>query len=241
MVIPYLRPLLKRLVEVLLLIVLFIYFGLPSWEKYQEEKTIVTSVEKDLGGIPAPTITVCAMNSKTQMGYKNDSISKMNFPTSEIIGEICNGLQGKDIVGCAEDATFSRSSVVKRASKGLVGQNDLTKARFWSPEFSYSGNGICYQLEANTTLGTEQETDVLVMEMNTTLSPWIMIHSPQFFVVNSNPGLPMNLIAIDGMTMLTFQLVLHINLPTSSKPCHPDLLYSFTGCIKTSISQASSS
>ena len=56
MMASYWRLLVKGLVQVILLVILFKYFGLPSWERYQEEAIIVHSAEKDLGDIPAPTV-----------------------------------------------------------------------------------------------------------------------------------------------------------------------------------------
>ena len=48
----------KGLIQGTLLIIVFFYFGLDSWHKYQDEKTVVTVVEVDLGDIPAPSVTV---------------------------------------------------------------------------------------------------------------------------------------------------------------------------------------
>ena len=56
MMASYWRLLVKGLVQVILLVILFKYFGLSSWKRYEEEATIVTSAEKDLGDIPAPTV-----------------------------------------------------------------------------------------------------------------------------------------------------------------------------------------
>ena len=151
------------LLVLLLLVLLLKYFGFSSWERYCDEKTVVTSAKKDFGEIRAPTVTVCSYNPKSQLGYKDNSLHKSNFPTNEIVGEICKGLQGEDIIQCLEEKTYNLSTVVEQASKGPYGSTPqlLTDSTYWHPEFSYTPSGLCYQLETNMTLGTDDKTDIL--------------------------------------------------------------------------------
>ena len=233
---PHLRPFIKGLVQLTLLVILLKYFGLQSWQRFKEEKTVVTSAEKNLGEISAPSVTVCVENPKTQMGYKDDFLESELASSSGIIGQICQGLQGEDIVRCLEEKTYNISTVVKQASKGVSGGTNRTDTRFWNADFSSASEGMCYQLEANMTLGTDQETDVLLISLNSALFSWVWIHDPKFFLTNSNPGLPFTLTSIKSMKWYSFRQVLHKNLDVASKRCNPDPLYSFTGCIKTSLS-----
>ena len=235
---PTIRSFTKGSVQVILLVVLFKYFGLPSWERYKEEKTVVTSAEKDLGGIPAPTVTVCSANNETMIGFKNSSVRMENFTNGEFVFKLCKGLTGDDIIHCVKNETFGFSEGIKMASKGLLGlAGNLPYPRFWSPEFSWSAVGICYQLEANVTLGITKTLDVLKIVLKTSKSS-IFIHDPNFFLVSNNPGFPLNLMTIsDTMKMHSFKLVKHNNLDLASKRCNPAPLYSFTRCIKTRVSQ----
>ena len=222
----------------MLFFILLKYFGLPSWERYLEEKTVVTSAEKDLGGIPAPMVTVCPLNSNTVMGYKNNSLTLHKFLTSEVVYEICKGLEGVDIVHCVENKTLNLSDGIRYALKGFTGlEGDFTDSKFWSPDFSYSANGICYQLEANTTLGTKKLPDSLVVYLKSRKS-LIFIHDPNYFLQSTNPDFPLNMmLSGETMRMFSLKLVRHNNLNLASKPCNPSPLYSFTRCIKTSLSQ----
>ena len=229
------RPFAKGAVQVVLMITLIKYFGVPSWERYQEEKTVVTSAEKNLGAIPAPMVTVCPVNPETMLGLKNSSLRMENFPNFEFVFELCKGLKEEDIIQCVEKNTFSFSEIVEHASKGFVGEN-FTEARFWGPEFSMSAVGICFQLDANLTLGTKQITDMLLIKLKARKA-FLLVHDPHFFILNSNPGFPLNFKTIDTMKTYSFQLVQHNNLDLASKPCNSDPLYSFTRCIKTSLSR----
>ena len=196
----------------------------------------MTSAEKNLGEITAPSVTVCVENPKTQIGYKDDFLGAELASSSGIIDEICQGLQGEGIVRCLEEKTYNISTVVKHASKGFLGGTNLTDTRFWNSEFSSALEGMCYQLEANMTLGTDQETYALWISFNPALLSWVWIHDPNFFLTNSNPGLPFSMRSIKVMKWHGFRQVLHKNLDVASKPCNPDPVYSFTGCIKTSLS-----
>ena len=197
--------------------------------------------KKDFGEIPAPTVTVCPYNPKSQLGYTDNSLHKSNFPTNDIVGEICKGLQGEDIVQCLEEKTYNVSTVVEQASKGPYSGTPqlLTDTTYWHPEFSYSPNGLCYQLETNMTLGTDMITDLLSIFMNNNdnLTIYVSIHDTSFFFQSFNPLTPITMLPVDKTMLTKFYLVQHNNLDLASKPCNPDPLYSFTGCIKNTISR----
>ena len=241
----------KGIVQVVLLVLLVKYFGLQSWERYKDEKTVVISEEKDLGPIPAPSVTVCALNPETQMGYKDNSLEYTDYRTSALIDDICKGLHGEDIVRCVEKKTYNLSTVVKHTSKGLaqnnrqknrtmdhnLTENIQTGSQIWNPEFSYNGAGLCHQLEANMTLGTYQDTDVMWIKSNPNVSSFVLIHDPKLFYLTPNPELPFNAMTVDNMKMHSFKLVKHTNLDLTSKPCNSDPLYSFTACITDPLSK----
>ena len=198
---------------------------------------MVISSEKYLGKIPAPTVTVCAGKKNTQMGFKDDWITSQGYPTSEIVGDICRGLHGEDIVECKERKTFNLSTSVQYASKGILGKNNLTDPKLWNPEFSYSGAGLCNQLEANITMGTSQTNEVIWIKVSSNLFYSVLVHDHNFFFLNTNPELPMNAMTVDTMKMYSFKLVQHRNMDLVFKPCNPDPQYSLTGCIKNSFSK----
>ena len=227
----------KGLIQGTLLVVVFYYFGLDSWHKYMDEKTVVTAVELDLGEIPAPSVTVCAVNAKTHLGLTDPALSSENFPMGEIVGGICPGLEGDELVNCVQKNTFNLTMIVQNAEKGLFGKNKLTDARFWRPEFSNSRLGICQTLEPNLTLGNILATDSLCIELNNKFESYILIHEPNLFLLNLNPSMPFKSMTVDGNKVFKFNAVRHRNIDVISKRCNPDLSYSFTACIKKRISR----
>ena len=232
-----LKQFLKWTVQVVLLIIVVKFFGLQSLAQYRDEKTVVISSEIDLGEIPAPSVTVCATNKNTQMGFKDDLLTTYDYPTSEIIGDLCEGLVANDIVDCIENNTFNLSTAVHRASKGFSKKIDLTGPKFWNPEFSYSSAGLCHQMNANISLGQSQATGVLWIELNSTFRHTAFIHDPKFYFFSSNPQLPFNSMLIGATQIHSFRLVQHKKQNLASKPCQPDPQYSFTACVKNSFSK----
>ena len=81
---------------------------------------MVTVAQQYLGDIPTPSVTICAHNALTELGYSNTSLSLQNIPASDIVGNICQSLEGDDIVNCVEKETFNLTTIVKNAVKGLT-------------------------------------------------------------------------------------------------------------------------
>ena len=116
------KTLAKGLIQGTLLIVVLYYFGLDSWHKYMEQATVVTSVELDLGDIPAPSVTVCAVNANNYLGWTDPTLNFDNFLPGEIVGVICPGLEGDDLFDCVQENTFNLTTIVKNAEKGVFGK-----------------------------------------------------------------------------------------------------------------------
>ena len=87
------------------------------------------------------------------------------------------------------------------------------------------------------TLGTNQATDVLWIKLNPNVTSYVFIHDPRLFYFTVNPELPFNAIIVDKMKMHSFKLIKHTNLDLTSKPCNSDRLYSFTDCIRDTLSK----
>ena len=221
----------KGLIQGTLLIIVFVYFGLDSWHKYQDEKTVVTVVEVDLGDIPAPSVTVCSLVATNYLGWTDPTLNMGEFPTSEIVGVVCPGLERDKLVDCVEKNTINLTTIVKNAGKGFL-ENNLTDARFWRPEFSYSNNGICQTLESNMTLGTSLGTESLRIELNSNFLNYVYVHEPNLFFLNRNPSMTFKMIRVDDNRVYKFNMVRHVDKDVLPKRCNPLPSYSFTACIK---------
>ena len=191
----------------------------------------MTSSEQNKGRVPAPAVTVCGFDPKKNWAFKKKPPVVDEF-SQEIIGHVCSNLKGDETVKCVEEETYNITTMVKVVTKGLQDNSSLPGP--WYPELSMTGAGLCHTLETNMTLGTNFTTESLRIELNNNLSHYVMIHDPNYFLLNLNPGLPFTVLSVEESKMTMHQLIVvrHKNLDVPSKPCNPDLSYRFTGCIK---------
>ena len=225
----------KMLVQMVLLVAFWSLFGSELLERYQEKKVVVTISESDYGYIPAPAVTVCALDTQNQIGFK----MKMNMSLIldfEIISSICAGKTDREITNCIEESTYSLNSSIKHLARGF--QIDQVEVK-WHPEFSVVVSGMCHTLEAGFNLGFDFSNSSMMMEFNESLSVITYIHDEKFFFINSNPGLPFNEKRQGDPKMIEvkFLAVEHRNLDTPSKRCNPDPAYSFSACVKEAFSR----
>ena len=227
----------KLVIQSVLLLIFIKYFGLTSWQRYQAERAVMTSAEEDAeGGIPSPAVTVCAFDPATNLAFRNKHPG-VDGTSQEVIGHICKGTNGTEIVKCVEKEGFNLTTTVKEVTKGI--KLNTSSPGQWFPEFSFTGAGLCHTLDANMTFGTNLTTESLRIELNNSLSHFLMIHDPNFFLLNLNPGLPFNFIKATHSKMTVYSLIAvkHHNIDVPSKRCNPDPSYTFTRCIKEGFSR----
>ena len=68
-----LKTLLKIFLHIGLFLIFLFDYGLPSINKYLDEKTIRIKSREETGGIEAPSITLSAMNPDIRLGWLNKS------------------------------------------------------------------------------------------------------------------------------------------------------------------------
>jgi hypothetical protein len=232
---------LKLLVQATLVTVFLVFFGIKSWERFEERKVVVTTAEEDHGSIFAPAVTVCPQNPETQVGLKNwtfNSKTMMDIVNSDMAKVVCEGKTYETIEQCIQNEAYNLTDAVTRTSKGFQSGHDKISDRFWNPEFSYVQAGLCHTLEANLTMGTDRFTEALRIELNENLTYWTFIHDPNLFLLNLNLDLPLNrMLLLEPKNKLIEMIVVkHHNLDVPSKRCNADPTYSFTGCIKQALS-----
>ena len=58
----------KILLQVVLFAIFFNYFGLVSWQRYKEQRVVLTSSDEPIDKLPAPAITLCPIDHNDQIG-----------------------------------------------------------------------------------------------------------------------------------------------------------------------------
>jgi hypothetical protein len=208
----------KILVQGILFLVFIKYFGLGSWQRFNESDTVITSHEKEDVEIPSPGITICMSESAD----------------TQSVEQYCLGKDGKDLVKCIETSFFNVTSIIKKEKRGTDMSPDSTE---WKTE--YNNQGFCFTLDTQFHIGIFLDNETIRIELNKTKRSLVFIHDPNFYVFNTNRGFPMSLIIAENDTMMYQQMTVveHRNLDLPHKPCNPSPAYSFTGCVKQVFSE----
>ena len=212
----------RAFVQIVLLVVALNYFGLPSLRRFLDRKVVVTSSDEDQDNFPSPSVTVCARKPISAEGFPKD-LADLN-PDDSAIGQICMGKEGAEIATCIEKNTFDLESTV-----ALKYDKSNTS---WVPDFTLSQVGMCY------TLNGVNLTTLPSLEFNTNNKYGVLIHDPNLYHITYNFLMPITRISIEKQEAdyWQFNVVQHRNLDRPTKPCNPSPSYSFTACIKASLS-----
>ena len=102
-----------------LAVVFFVFFGHPSYVKYQRKDTVFTESNVEDGKIPPPAITIYAWRRSLFTGWKNSTVGKDSCNVSDTFD---------NYVQCVNDETFKLGDILLSASNG---NHNLTKDAFW--------------------------------------------------------------------------------------------------------------
>ena len=180
----------KKAAKISLMLVLFVlcftYFTLPSLNEYQAKQIIVTTSEEKVDEILAPAVTVCA---------QDPNLSVVDY--DKIFLKYC--ANEKDIRRCMDDATINFSSNILNARKGYTpGGPKLMDPSLWIPEITLTASGKCYTLNTSQTVLEDFITGTIRIELNKNMIYNLFIHDINYFANNKNPyALPVNFLAIN--------------------------------------------
>ena len=232
----------KIFLQISLFAIFLNYFGLVSWERYKEQRVVLTSAGKHMENLPPPAITLCPIDHQDQIGYI-DAIGEDDGPAvhwkGNLISHLCHGKEGDEIVGCIEEKAVDQTTIAKFVTKGFQKENSLPEQSFWRTEFSHGIAGLCSTIQIPYPLGIDLAKEAIWIGLNSSYAFIVYIHDPNFFLINNNPSLPMNVFLQDA-GMIAYKMYVaqrhNINVP-NKKECNSDPTYSFAACIKETFSQ----
>ena len=219
------------------------FFGIPSFDQYQRKETIMVKSEVDTNGIEAPAVTIQA--SRNHFGWKSVDMSTdwYNFD----LNEHCNRINMTLDKCIANDSTKLNDFLLDikigrnfNSSAPLL-LNRTTSSPFWEEDMTETAFGKFYTFKPprHITLGQE-DCMTIVLVQNFTFS--IFAHDDKFFLKNFNPlGPPINYRTFHGHSQKNFYqemtLTRHKKLNLFHRPCNEESSYSFTNCVKDSLSK----
>lgn len=216
------------------------YFGLVSWEKYQSQNVYVTKSWERPDFLPLPTITICPQDLESGHAFKNvtkELDRKAKEEGKGLLEYVCEDLEGKDLIECAEREALSLSDFVKfeitytddsRIQPDTVEMNPPVESH-WRMSFNRD-KGPCFTYQNNHHMETK---GMLKIGLNASLKHRVFIHDPRFFINSGNPALPIGSKFVNpgDWQLRKLTVIEHRNLDVPNKRCNPGQNYSLTECV----------
>ena len=232
----------KSFIEVILYVLLFsfflAFFGIPAVAKYRREETITISSLELTHGIKAPAVTLIGLNNST--GWKKAPASTGGdalFAFS--LFDHCKEINITDLEACISSDSIELTDFLIEEGFGL---NNFTEVKpSWTEDMAVTVQGRHFTWEPTKVL-TPDATDVMIFSAHRDFSFSVFVHDINFFVPNINPlGPPMGFWQFKGQSMPNHYQEITLTktkkLNQAHRPCEEKTDYSFTICVKESLSQ----
>ena len=228
-----------KLVFISILAIIFVmFFGLPSLRIYRTNNTLISEkkvkfMERD---VPAITIAAAEKNSgeNAPHGWREDL--KENG-LRDMTGQFCNkSLDFNETIKCMDEKTFSLSEVVEDVTSL---ETSLMGEEFWRSDFFNFYFGKVFTLHSLYHLGTDWENSLL-LHLNPSMSYYVWIHDKDFFLTSINQDvIPHYFLRMDhkDIVFLVIRPVNYHMMDKDDQRCNPSESYSFTRCVKNSVSK----
>ena len=227
----------NSILQVVLLVLFMIFFGVPSIEKYLDKQTIAISSKEQTNGIEAPAITFVAIKKH---GWK--SVDKDFDWSSFDMVRHCQKMNFTDVDICQKNDTFGRDDFLKSARLGFYQENSrslFNESSMWTEDMTLTFNGRHFTLNPAMKISA-----ALIFEVDNSFDYLIWIHDANFFIPNINSfGLPSKLwitgkeLTDEDALYHMITLTKHKKLNLARQPCEEDPTYSFAACIKEKLSE----
>ena len=234
----------KTFLQLLLFSLFLAFFGIPSLIQYQRKEIIVLKSETKTGnGIQPPAVTLVA--KQNSLGWK--TAEKDQFWQDFDLSDHCRRIN-MTVDDCIKKDSFELTDFLEEAKFIGVNKNysppilfNSSSPSFWKEDMSLSGYGRHYTLKPLKNV-TQNEEDCLAFILSKNFSYFVFVHDDDFFLFSVNPlGPPSKSWQFQGMsTKNHYQevtLTKHKKLNLERQPCEEDPSYSFSYCVRESLSK----
>ena len=231
---------LKYLFSISLLITFIWFFGIPSWNKFQAREVIINKRDITTDEIAPPALTICAENGWKSEDYAYDiedynlSLEYLDNMYSTIIIQNCGQTSNfEESLECIDGKTYSLGDLVPKAIEDKHSK-DILNSSSWISDISYTQVGKCHTL--NNSVPLDFSNWVFNLK---NISYKIFVHDPDFHLISSNPAVIPSLWIqdINNFPMIYIEVIQHIKIHRPEQSCEERENYSFTACIKNSLSR----
>ena len=146
-----------------------------------------------------------------------------------------------EVEECIENNTFSEKEIIDHVAWFDMDQKSINPHWniTWIGEMTDTYFGKCFTL--NQSIAVDPQI-VTIIAVNASWDAKLYIHDPHFFLLTWNPQpFQRRLVSLSTSERFTYylmELFRHVNLKRTSNPCEEDPMYSFTACVRNSISRA---
>ena len=221
-------------------------FGITNFRKYfKDDSLIVLSKEILTNPIEAPAITICPINPISGFGLKTISQSNNYKPNETLFKAIWRSCEKEKGIGeCVMDETYSLQEAVPNIALAGSYMNIIESIGHFDTDISCMGCGWgrCYTLKDNVEIMTfgKSELGPLAIALKKSLNFDIFIHDKKFFYISMNPGTTpgfrLSFRQGENLTrIVSVKSIKHVKRNTVSNPCHENIAYSFTDCIREKV------
>ena len=153
-------------------------------------------------------------------------------------------LSPSSLYSCVKQKTYNLSESLLTARLGVTrNSQDILDPDFWNSDMTVSEHGFCHTFDYPIKLGADPFEEVVTFILDKKLEYKVRVHDPNFFLVTANPiaipQIPMELRSSDNpRTSMNFlKAIKHHKMNTKDNPCEEDKDYSFTLCVKESLTR----
>ena len=177
--------------------------------------------------VPAPSLTICAVNSTSGAGWKN----LVNSDTNSWFEAACgNNMEEEEFIDCILGSTFN-------AEDFMINVFDNQ----YKYQITFSFSGRCFTLQnRDQKIGSDIGKSTLSMHLNRAFDYKIFIHDANFFYYTLNPkalpGFRIDFKPETGMAFLGhIEIIQHRRIDRADHRCDKNDEYSFTDCVNAAI------
>ena len=168
----------------------------------------MTSSEELPDMLSAPAITIFAREKGMAIGFKDVlKIAPIQQLKGNLISQMCEGMEGPEIIDCIENRASNKTSALLYLTKGVQKERSVPSKKFMTEELSHTLQGICATIQPPFSLGTSLLMDAIWIGLNESYDFAMVIHDPNFFLMNYTPSLPFKSVMFSGASPFRAQRI----------------------------------
>ena len=202
---------------------------------FHTQVTVVVN-NKPTEGIPAPTISIRAVNPVSNDGLRRAGMT---------LKDNCTGVE-TSVEDCIKKNTFNQEDVLHDITLGwrkeklsLINNESLQIYEDFGAFFL----GRYYTFNLETKLTTKKQKTQLSVSLYHNFTYQLLIYDPKFFVLTASPSLPTIQKTVNPNTtsnsLYFLKLTEVVELDTRDDPCNEDPNYDFQSCVAQSLASNS--